>query len=512
MATRAATLEGRPARSLPRARGTGGVARAAALVALAFAASLADATSVRGANSWYSYFGAANETQVLAAGRYMADRLLSHGYDTYTIDEGWQEDNGAVLIDAFGRPRWNAALYPSGIDGLAAQLGAMGIKLGLWLIRGVPIAAAQQRLPIYGGGGATADAAARPDRNCSWSSTHLGSTAPSAPAAAYYASVARLIASWGVALVKIDCLWPNRYEGTPQQYFNEDVEAMTAAFSAAGLQLSLSPGISVSPLNGSWVAANRRAAFYRIAEDVLDVYDGPPDGTFPQGVHQKLAKALEYEALLDTAPASNGTSPDFDMLQVGRVIHSYGSGALPATETRLSRDEQAQAVTLFCFTGVPLVIGGVLPLDEGANGTATLALLTNDEVLLVHNESLARASFTPVEAGAGGGGAPELHGWRATPARARARAATRHVALLSASTAPQAASARFVEDLGLPAGTTAACVRDLWAHTFEQPVGGPLPGAGGGAAGFTVGVPPHGARAFLVAPLGSADCANGLAA
>ena len=94
----------------------------------------------------------------------------------------------------------------------------------------------------------------------------------------------------------VDCLWPHLYEGTPQQYFDEDVLAMTSAFSAAGLELSLSPGISVSPQNGSWLAAGRRAGFYRIAEDVLDVYDGQPDGTFPQGLHQKLTKAVGSRA------------------------------------------------------------------------------------------------------------------------------------------------------------------------------------------------------------------------
>ena len=45
-------------------------------------------------------------------------------------------------------------------------------------------------------------------------------------------------------------------------------------------------------------------------------YDGPADGTFPQGLHQKLTKALEFEPLLDTN-AGNGTSPDFDMLMIG---------------------------------------------------------------------------------------------------------------------------------------------------------------------------------------------------
>ena len=176
---------------------------------------------------------------------------------------------------------------------------------------------------------------------------------------------------------------------------------------------------------------------------------------------------------------------------------------MPPTETHLTRAEQLQAVTLFAFTGVPMILGGKLPLDDDANGTATLALLTNAEVLLVQNESLARASFSPPEPAA------DLYGWRATPAGSQAPAATRYVALLSAVDAPATASARFVEDLGLPAGTASVCLRDLWAHSFVQPVGGVVPGGG---TGFSASVDAHGARAFLVAPVGSDECARGLAA
>lgn len=453
-----------------------------------------------------SFFGASNETQALAAAAFMSEKLLPFDFDTYTLDEGWAEDSSGLLLDAFGRPTWNAAAYPTGgIPGLASSLAARGIKLGLWLIRGVPRAAVARRLPIFGTA-FTADQAVRNDRNCSWSSTCAGSNAPSAPAAAYYASVAAQIKSWGVSLVKVDCLWPHLYEGTPQVYFNEDVEAMTDAFRGVGLALSLSPGISVSPANGSWLAAGGRADFYRIAEDVLDVYDGPADGTFPQGVHQKFAKALEFEQLLDTN-GGNGTSPDFDMLMLGRTIHSYGGAgsAFPPTETHLTPAEQKQSVTLFSFVGVPLILGGFLPLDADANGTATLALLTNAEVLAVHNASLARRSFAPADGGAG-----ERYGWRATPANAPSPALTRYVALFSAGADAGAlpVSARFEADLGLPAGTSAVCLRDLWARSFVSPVGGPV---AGGALGFTAQVERHGARAFLVAPVGSAECATGLA-
>ena len=61
----------------------------------------------------------------------------------------------------------------------------------------------------------------------------------------------------------------------------------------------------------------------------------------------QFAKALEFESLLTTTGAA---SPDFDMLQVGRVVHSYSAGDTPS-ETRLTRDEQTTAMTLFCATG-----------------------------------------------------------------------------------------------------------------------------------------------------------------
>ena len=83
----------------------------------------------------------------------------------------------------------------------------------------------------------------------------------------------------------------------------------TAITARPSLTQSLSPGISVSPQNGSFLAAHRLATAYRIAEDVLDVYDSKADGSFPTGVAQKLAKAVEYEKLMGV----NASWPDFDM-------------------------------------------------------------------------------------------------------------------------------------------------------------------------------------------------------
>ena len=59
------------------------------------------------------------------------------------------------MLDSFGRPIPDVAKYPSSAGGkgfgpLVAEMGKLGIKLGLWIIRGVPVEAAAQNMPIAG--------------------------------------------------------------------------------------------------------------------------------------------------------------------------------------------------------------------------------------------------------------------------------------------------------------------------------------------------------------------------
>jgi alpha-galactosidase len=466
-------------------------------VALPIAAAV-QTPAIRGFNSWYNFLGACNETETLAVAQYMRDYLVPFGYNSLTLDEGWSENNGEQLIDEYGRLTWNPDMYPNGLPWLAAQLKSMGISLGLWIVRGVSRKAVEQKLPIFNSS-YTADQAVVYDRNCSWNSLTYGTHGGPA-AVAYYEALAANMASWGTSFVKVDCMWPNKYEGSPQVYFNEDVDAELGAFSTAApsITMSLSPGISVSPQNGSYVASHSYASIYRIAEDVLDVYDSAPDGSFPTGVHQKLQKAIEYESLL----GANTSWPDFDMLQVGAVVHSYGNPTLPPTETYLTHDEQITAVTLWAITGTPMIIGGRLPLANDANGSWTLALLTNAEVLAMQNETVVGQthSFTPQSNSAPGA---ELYGWRATPIQAAPNGGVRvYCAVFNANTT--AVTVQFgLTDVGFPSNTASVCVRDLWAHTYSTaPVDGPT---------LSALVNAHGGRAFLLTEVGDAACQTGLA-
>ena len=165
---------------------------------------------------------------------------------------------------------------------------------------------------------------------------------------------------------------------------------------AAGITVSFSPGISVTPLNGSFIASHGYAVSYRVSEDMWDLWDSNPDGTFPSGIRQKLklsgaahacapvkrrnltprvlsfGRAETYASLI----GFNESYPDWDMLPIGTMMHAsvergvYG----PASPTRLTRDEQLTTLTLWSITRAPLMIGGRLPVDD--DDTWTLPLLS----------------------------------------------------------------------------------------------------------------------------------------
>lgn len=269
---------------------------AISLLLLCFA--LKAASQPMGWNSYDSTGGAVDEATLVAVADYMVESgLASAGYTTLIIDEGWSERNGVQLVDVYGRPLPNELLFPSAAGGaglrpISDALALRGLSLGLWVVRGVPRVAVTQNLPIWNASPpATASAAFRLDRDCSWKPLTHGSNAPSLAALQYYQSMAALFRDWGVSTVKGDwCVrsmrrmrfavriadmlsrfalsfFPNKPPGAPQSYFEEDLLAFSDAMQSANLTLLLSPGISVTLANATQLATDRLARTYRVTED-----------------------------------------------------------------------------------------------------------------------------------------------------------------------------------------------------------------------------------------------------
>ena len=204
------------------------------------------ATPPKGFNSFDSY-GGLNVTDVRGIAAAMKVQLLPHGYDILTLDGGWSTvpATKTQILDEYGRPLPDPARFPDGMASLATELKGMGLKLGLWNIRGVHIDAVNKSLKIKGteytfaspglvdeqpvGGGKNG--------SCLWASEWLGVNQSHPAAQAYYDSRIELYAEWGVPFLKADCMMCGPCYTDEMDMYTQAVKNSPSAF-----MLSYSPG------------------------------------------------------------------------------------------------------------------------------------------------------------------------------------------------------------------------------------------------------------------------------
>jgi hypothetical protein len=174
-------------------------------------------------------------------------------------------------------------------------------------------------------------------------------------AQAYYDSVFKLYADWGVDFVKMDDM------SRPYDAHAPEIEGAHQAIVNTGrpMMLSLSPG-ETPVIRGDHV--RRYAQMWRISDDFWDEW---------------AMLEAQFVRLENWNPWRRpGAWPDADMLPLGRL-------ALGKRDTKFTPDEQRTLMTLWSIARSPLIMGGDLRhLDA-----PTLALLTNRAVLAVNQAS-----------------------------------------------------------------------------------------------------------------------------
>jgi alpha-galactosidase len=336
-------------------------------------------TPPMGWNSWDSYGESASETDIRANAKVMAERLKPFGWEYIVVDMGWyvtnhsagtNAQNARFNVDEFGRYMPAVNSFPSAHDKrgftlLADYVHSLGLKFGIHILRGIPKIAVEKSLPIAGSSYRAADAADTDD-TCPWNPFNYGVDSSKPAAQAYYDSILRLYASWGVDFLKVDCIADHPYKG-------EDIRMLAEAIRKSGrpMVLSLSPGpASLARAD----VFERYAQMWRISDDVWDIWYGSTN--FPQGPGNQFARAAEWAKF-----SGPGHWPDADMLPIGELEPSAGWGQPRAT--RLTRDEQRTMITLWSIFRSPLIMGGNLTmLDDW-----TASLLTNPEVIAVDQHS-----------------------------------------------------------------------------------------------------------------------------
>ena len=316
-----------------------------------------------GWNSWDCYGASVTEDIVRQNADYMAEHLKPYGWEYVVVDIQWYQPEADDydyksfpnnLIDDWGRHIPAANRFPSAATGagfkpLADYVHGLGLKFGIHIMRGIPRMAAHLHLPIMGSE-YTCDQAADPNSICEWNPDMYGARLEHPAARAYYDSIFKLYAEWGVDFVKCDDI------AREYPHCRREIEIISEACRNCGrdIVLSLSPGpapLSEAEHLKTW------SNMWRITDDFWD------DWALLKGMFERAEKWCIH--------AGPGHWPDADMLPFG-AIRLCGT-----------QDEQRTLMTLWCMMRSPLMMGGELTKCD----PFTLSLLTNENVLNIQKSS-----------------------------------------------------------------------------------------------------------------------------
>ena len=396
-------------------------------------------TPPMGWNSWDSYGRTITEADIKANADWMAKHLKQFGWQYVVVDEGWYLINPTQAgkpdlkysITPDGRyvpapERFPSAANGAGFKPLADYIHSLGLKFGLHIIRGIPREAVNGNLPINGGA-FKATAAADLTDVCPWNAYNYGVKSNEA-GQAYYDSIARLYASWGVDFVKADCIADHPYKP-------EEIRMLRSALEKSGrpMVLSLSPGPTA--LDKAEEVA-KYSDMWRISDDFWDHWGAWKGHEWSQGLYVQFASTAKWAA----AFSRSGHWPDCDMLPLGRLGPHPGEGEL--RNTMFTRDEQRTLMTLWSIFRSPLIMGG----DLLSNDEWTTSLLTNAAVLAVNQHSKDNRAVVNT---------PETAVWTARPKSGKGY----YVAVFNTGETEQTIQYEW-KAIGLPPHGHA--IRDLW--------------------------------------------------
>jgi alpha-galactosidase len=332
-------------------------------------------TPPMGWNSYDTFGSSVTEDEFLANARYIKDHLLSHGWNYAVIDYRWSDPDASkhdlngvkdnlLTMDEYGRllpapNRFPSAVTGQGFKPLADQIHALGLKFGIHVMRGIPRQAVMANTPIEGSSYHAGDAADT-QSTCLWCADMFGVKGKESAGHAYYDSIFRLYASWGVDYVKVDDL--------SHPYSGDEIEAVRSAIDQCGRPIVFSTSPGKTPVNEK-EHISIHANMWRISSDFWDNW-------------KLLNDAFDLAAAWQGV-GGPGRWPDSDMIPFGRVgLRSVGGPRM----THFTHGEQITLLSLWSLVSSPLMLGTSLTdCDEW-----TLSLITNDEMIAIDQDPLGK--------------------------------------------------------------------------------------------------------------------------
>ncbi len=331
-------------------------------------------TPPMGWNSYDYYDTTVTEEQIKKNADFMAANLKEFGWEYIVVDIEWYSNDagsrrkdyqyipfGDDEIDEFGRFIPSPSRFPSSVNGagfkpLADYCHSLGLKFGIHIMRGIPRVAAERHMKVMGTM-VTANDVADPSSICGWNPDMYGVRNTDA-GQAYYNSIVRMYADWGVDFIKCDDIcdsWMYRDDSFSGWH---ETRMLHKAIMESGrdIVLSLSPG--PAHIDKAFHYQDN-ANMWRITDDFWDNWE--------------LLKNMFWRCELWQDHVKAGCFPDCDMLPIGKV----GAGFEDERDSNFTYEECKTMLTLWCMFRSPLMIGGELTLMTKEN----LSLLTNKNLL-----------------------------------------------------------------------------------------------------------------------------------
>ena len=325
-------------------------------------------TPPMGWNSWDCYGPNVTENEVKANADFMATNLKQYGWEYVVVDirwyvandksHGYNEKDPQYNIDSYGRFVPAVNRFPSSANGkgfkpLADYLHSKGLKLGIHIMRGIPVIAVKNKMPIYGSD-KTADAIYSDTLQCPWLHDMYTINASKQGAQEYYNSIVNLYAGWGVDFIKCDDL--------SRPYHKAEIEMLRKAIDNCGRKIVLSMSPGETPIVEGKHAMNH-ANMWRTIDDFWD--------NWPElKAHFDIFKRWNQYR-------TEGAYPDGDMLPLGHLGIKAERGV--DRQSLFTKDEQYMVMTLWSIFKSPMMFGGDLPTSNAF----AISLITNKEVIHV---------------------------------------------------------------------------------------------------------------------------------
>jgi hypothetical protein len=326
-----------------------------------------------GWSEWDSYGLTITERDFKANAAVLAG-LRRYGWQYAMLDAGWYEDDPTSAqpsgrhyeLDDNGRlipavNRFPSAAGGEGFRRLADWLHARGLKLGIHVMLGIPRQAVE-RDDLLAGSTFRASEAADTTQTCPWD-REFYAVKDNAAGQAWYDSIAKQYASWGVDLIKLGCVSDRPFRSSEIRQVSDAIRETQRP-----IVLSLSPG---PPPQEHAAFVGKYAQMWRVSVEHWDVWTTPKSKSgFPIGLRD------EFDVLGKWAPfVKRGDWVDPDALPNGWLGPHPAWGE--ARSSQLTHDEQRSEFTLWAFARAPLIEGANLTrLDPFTRGLMT------DRVLL----------------------------------------------------------------------------------------------------------------------------------